>query len=592
MRRAALTLLLACAGPDDNPIVNGPLNDCSTGCPEGSVCESGRSCVQRSPAPLDFTLVMTMTDTMYYAPGVTYMVDAKQLPAGQLPGCDECFMLPRIARYLSSYNVTEEVASALGLRTAKPSEPAPMRATYTRIVEDGDGQWVEASQLGLPVLPVFAQRQEQKGEAGLLGARATNAAARLTPGRYRVEYQVDTPFRTMLPPYLDLFAVADRATRTEDFPAPFTLNALDPEDLRTTAVHSEYLALDGFSTWLADRSSGRVVSRRAALSGSGKKVYLATYNVVDQLGTLPSYIEAVVAPPPGSIAIPTLHKPVIGGALTEIAYPELPRPSFVHGTVRAPDGQGVRATLHLISRGLRSLRDGVGESQLTYTTQVATDAEGTFLTVLPVGTYAVYIDPDPSTPVSRRVITQRTVGVDSEATPGAQTEWRFELAPLAEVRGQVLLEDGRPLVQGEVRLSPSVPRAELSGFELPRPFSVRTDGTGAFVARVDADSTYDIGIVPGSGSRFARAVRTDQVVPSGCPLELGQLTLRMPARRPLTLVDPFDNQVASTWVRMFARAEQSRHFVEIASEMTDANGKVELLYLRPERAPLPPACAP
>lgn len=603
VRTSALLVagLLACGSIEPDPIIDPPRNVCSgTPCAEGDFCNSRGFC-ETDEKDLDFVLVLPMPDTAFYAPNVTYLLSQRDLAQVSVTGREECpgncISIPRLTvfegRYFVSGAGAEQLGTTLYSSDGDKLAPAaikqlPIRATYTPQVMV-DGVAVDATDLGLPLGKILARVTVDTAaplDRGIGTTKPVYTAANVPPGTYRVEYEVEPSLQSFAPPRADRIEVL-RSQFTQTDRIPFTVDVPDPAPARTTVIKSRYRKLDGFQAYLVEVASGRRISRVAEMRGSqNDEVYLATVNQDDD-GQLPGNVDFVLAPPPNSYA-PTLQTRVIGRLLAP-EYPELPPPAIVEGVVNAQGG-GVRADLELVSEEIVLLRnEGLLGDQLHYRTRVSTDGDGRFATIVPEGTYRVYADPDPTRNVGRRETRLATRGAEAGALFGLRTTWNVPLGPKSIVTGQAILGDSRILGGVGVSFAPSQYRWTDSRFELPRPLRTTTNGRGEFAADLD-EGFYDLTIAPTTGTGFAPFVRTDLFVPQrlerGCTLALGRLEIEIPAVYPITLRDSSDNVIPLAWARMFARATGSQHYVEIQHELLDANGSGQLLFRKPERAPL------
>lgn len=595
-----LAAAAACGPPEPHPAVDPPRNACGI-CAEGRCNERGFCQLEQADDDVDFVLVLPMPDTVYYAPNLTYMFSRDELAAavGKSKGCDNCVSIPRLGSRVGRYLVDQNSAHQLGgqLPSADGTEAleaqVPMTAVYRRMINI-DGTFVDATSVGLPVPPDFGRRSLDANPAalGIGGSYPIVSAVNLPPGTYRVDFDVDPSLRTLLPPRVEPYVIPVKLV-TDPQKDTFALTTLDSPAARTTNIGSQYRALDGFRAYLYDNATRREISRSVLLKGNRNDgVYLATQGQVGPNG-LPSTVDLVIEPPTDAFA-PTLQTHVLTGQLLAPEYPEIPQPTILGGDVRGPRGEGIPARIEIVSTGVISLRKGVAEDQLKYTTMLATDGNGHFSTVVPEGTYKVFVDPDDSLSVGRSVSTQRTAGVESGVTTGTRTSWIVTAVPKTRVKGRAILADQRVLGDVAVKFAPSITRAADSAYELPRPLSVRTDAAGRFVAELDS-GVYDLTITPTSGTNFAPFVLTDQYVPSlaagGCTLELGDLQVNVPRVLSLDMRDPSIAVLPWVWARLFARSEGSQHYVEIQKELLDSEGKGDLLFRKPERATLK-GCAP
>ena len=603
MRRSAcwLVLALGCGPVEPSVTLDAPRNTCTVdSCSEGS-CVAGR-CEVTDPG--DYALVLSMADSAYYAPGVTFVLgradviaQASKAGASTCPG--QCLSTPYVSRvsgrYLVDANVVEELGGRLvdGAGANLAQAQVPVSAIYRYLLPDSNGTLTEATALGLPIADVLTSvlPDDAARAAGVGGGNALVTRAIVGPGQYQVEMQVQASLRSMLPPRLATYDPQNDGTSTNRADDTFQPAAVDPVESRTTTIASSYRSLAGYRAYLTD-ASGRTISRTVTLDGAQNRVFLATFGQQQPNGTLPTSTRLVLAPPEDTLGVPTLRIAVLAGSLNAPAYPELPTPSSLEGTVTAADGTGVKADLDILATGVVNLRDHLTEDSLTYVTRLSTDDRGRFATVLPEGTYHVFVDPDPASGMSRRDITLQTRGAQTGTPSGARTTWTVPVDPKTRVTGRAIALGGPPLDAVDVWFRPSVPRITDSAYELPRPITVRTDASGTFSADLDS-GYYDFTITPVSGTGFAPYVRSNQLIPrragGTCTIALGDVAVHVPQVLAFTLRDPINSAVPPpAWARLFARPAGSEHYVELQRELTDSSGYVRLLFRQPDYAPNSP----
>ncbi len=549
-------------------------------------------CELQSERPLDyrFVVVVHVPDTSFYAPGQTFVVDGSALdplvqdgsiPASSTCVAPTCLSLPNLYNARGVYRASSAAAATLGIQAPDPTAfPATVRfVPLLPAIEGTPDQTMTAH--GLPVGPLFASPMLSQFDPNAVSAKTEAIYVRPVPaGRYlRVMYP-ESPFDEYLPPTIATLQAEPNAALTifdnvqlilpaESAPGAVTLD--DPSGLLRTAGIEREDGLDGFSAWLSDAITGLRISSLRHLGGRKTRVRLDTVGQSQTGGAVRDNVDVVVAPPEGSIAMPTLRSPLFSGAgLDPIVYPQLPPPASLSGVVATPtDGGylGIAAELSFDSALLRT-KDGRLQPTLHYATNVATDDSGSFFTVLPPGSYDVTIAPLEGTGFAK---TKVLVDVASNVSNVALT---LEPLPTTTVTGRVRLSDGRILSNATVSATP-----HDVDFP-PRPATTRTDGDGRFALALDRGA-YDLTIQPEDGTGFPWIVVTRAV--GGAALDVGELTVPVPVPLAFSIRDPSQssNPIVRAVVRIFAKPADGGMYVEVGRGMTDPDGKCEVLLAQP-----------
>jgi hypothetical protein len=304
-----------------------------------------------------------------------------------------------------------------------------------------------------------------------------------------------------------------------------------------------------------------------------------------------------------------------GVILSNEAYPSVPKPVTISGTVRSPVG-AVSASLHFASVKLYSFLANApttcsiefsDAALLHYDVVVSTadrlapgGAVGKYSVVLPQGTYIITVDPDAtsgsakeifgntlSTPPGIAVALPSTASRDS--CQNTTETHDFALEPQLNVTGTVLIADGRALANATVDLTPAAilltsPLTPVAQVDGPRPFEVATGADGSFSAAVDP-GTYDVTVRPVDGTRFPWIVSPAHTF-SKSHTNLDPLFVPAPVPLSLTLHDPLaDLPIAQAVVSAYAittcsPAPCNGVALQISQGFTDSNGSFQM-FLTP-----------
>ncbi len=595
--RSAVTLAavaIACGPVAGVPRTYPPENRC----PEHT-CEAyqqdgvkpacGRDRCEAGKPVFPYVLVVSVPTTSFFGAGRTFYVPVEggtPRSGGDPSTCrgDECIPLPPLVTVEGEYRASYTLMEKVGLPADPPREtPAtfPARVVYRPLVKVG-GASRAPSTLGIPEDPIVADRRVIEDNRGPLHGPSVVFSAVVPRGMYERTLSPDPPWDV-----LPIVTTSDLETAVTDIvvvrdepdprpplePVKGLRDVLVDERTRRLAKLARPMGLDGFRTWLADAKTQDRASARRTLSGFSADVFLDTVQRGDE-DSRP--LDLVLAPPEGSLAMPSLVVRTTAGQGMDQSYLDVPPPAAVTGRVVSPSGAtpGVRATVVFDGDQMRLAGSLALAPYLKYRTSVRTDAQGRFATILPLGLYTVHVDPDKEQGWGKNVA---TVDVD------AARDVVLVPSPLAAVEGRAILTDGRSLAGAEVIAAPSFADQEglrvREPWRFPREVRTRTDDVGAFRLALD-QGTYDITVVPADGTGLPATISVGRKI---APPKPGGVTvlepLRVPAPQKIShlIVDPSRNPVTRAIVRAFAKPVAQASYVQIGTAMTDAQGKFELL---------------
>jgi hypothetical protein len=591
---ATLTLLalaVACSPIIAEPLSDAPLN---TGCLDvhkcelytvpgvtvKSQCHDGRCDFGVPTYP--YTVVVNVPDTSFYAPGRAFVLTNKDLTAQ--PGtvsstlaCKPplCVPLQELVATEGKYIVSQPAAGFVGLPLDEGTS-IPVRVTLVPLV---DGTLQEAASVGIPAVDVITSSLAVV-QTGMPGAPPVIMYAdAVSVGRYlRIAYP-EPPFDQYFPPVFSVLNASVGAP-TDDFFLGAGVDAKTPLDdesgdtRRATVTRAD--GLDGWQVWLIESATGRRISSLRTLAGTKMDVRLDTVGQTQASSrALKDGVEVIVAPPESFIGVPRLQSPLVNGqGLQALDVPPLPGPASITGVVAVGEGTaltGIQSRVRFDSASLRQ-KDGQSSMLLKYSTSVSTDSAGRFATVLPPGLYDVTVEPGE--------LTGRAKYKDTFDTSAGLAK-TYQPPPRTTVSGTVVLADGRPLADAEIRALPSDVPVTGSAVK-PRPAHTRTDRAGAFTLDVD-QGQYDFVVDPQAGTGFPRLVQVRSFATGTAMLE--PIVIGPPARLSFLLKDPSrnGNPIGRAVVRVFAEPQRGPPAIEIASSMTDVLGQCEILLAQQPR---------
>jgi hypothetical protein len=186
--------------------------------------------------------------------------------------------------------------------------------------------------------------------------------------------------------------------------------------------------------------------------------------------------------------------------------------------------------------------------------------------VVPPGLYDVTIEPGELTGRAKfRDTFDTSVGLAKTYRP----------PPRTTVSGTVVLADGRPLAEAEIRALPSEVPITSTAVK-PRPGHTRTDRAGAFALDLD-QGQYEFVVDPQAGTGFPRLVQLRSFATGTATLD--PIVIAPPSRLSFTLKDPSKNgnPIGRAVIRVFAEPQRGPPAIEIARSMTDVLGHCEIL---------------
>lgn len=593
---AALTMLalaVACSPIVAEPLSEAPLNagcldvhKCELytlpGATVKSQCHDGRCDFGLPTYP--YTVVVNVPDTSFYAPGRAFVLTNKDLTAqpGTVSGTSACkpplcVPLQELVATEGRYIVSRAAAAAVGLPLDEGTS-LPVRVTLVPLV---DSTLVEAAAVGIPAVDVLTASLAvvPTGTIGIPPViKYTDA---FSVGRYlRIAYP-EPPYDQYFPPVFTSLSVSLPSV-IDDFTLGFGVDAKSPLDdesgdtRRATVTRAD--GLDGWQVWLIDSATGRRISSLRKLSGTKMEVRLDTVGQTQATSrALKEGVEVIVAPPESFIGVPRLQSALINGqGLGALDVPALPGPASITGVVALGEGTaltGIPSHLRFDSMRVRR-KDGTADPLLRYSTSVSTDDAGRFATVVPPGIYDVTIEPAERTGLSK---------VKDTFDTSAGLAKTYFPPPRTAVSGTVMLADGRPLAEADIRAIPSDVPVSSSTAVKPRPAHARTDRAGAFSLDVD-QGQYDFVVDPQAGTGFPRLVQVRSFATG--TVKLDPIIIAPPARLSFTLKDPSrnGNPIGRAVVRVFAEPpNRGAPAIEIARSMTDELGQCEILLAQQPR---------
>ncbi len=619
---AVIALALACAcGPiAGNPPLPAPINscpehDCSLYKPfvadgPAARCGSGTCDVA---ARVDYTLVVSVPDTSYFAPAQTFVIPSTQLfarPPTTTCRVGVCAFLPGLGvvngQYRPLRSAQNQVSYFIGDVAA-----LPVHVAYRPLLLGPPPSMTkppptnEATSVGFPLLPSIADRVSPlDGIAGPLGGPNPGFHALLPPGSYERTVMPDPPFDAFFPPDVGTVSVTTGvqsvATGTD------VLNSVDTtagmiggsrEHPTFKIVRADEAPLDGWTAHLRDQTTFRRLSTHVTLGDANRMMMTPpTYRVELNTNHHPASGDALtntdllVVPPAGVDATPTLVAPFLAGTLAVPTYPLIPPPATVKGSVTITTG-GAPASAELLFRSKKiylTTSDPSFTTNLFYETHAtavaATDgADARYSVRLPRGEYDVIVVPSDGS--AAKSVLGLIVVTDLDTQDGKN----FALRPKRFVRGVARVSDGRALAGAVVIATPaaSLAASGVPSERWPRLAITTTELDGTFVFTLDSgpifDSgtiydTYDITVRPADGSRLPWVVSPSRSVPIGDAdlLLTDPIEIPAPIAAGLTLVDPQENPIVRAIVRAYAVPSGGTAFVEIGRALTDTGGRYEL----------------
>jgi hypothetical protein len=574
---------LACNDIESRRRSSAPLNASTdfpcqryTDAPPNTVAKDGR-CVVDNPVAYGFTIVVHVPESSFYAAGHTFVLTNRDLTVS---GADRRAKLPVFGTVIGAYTVTQEVAKRemIGDFFADAQQSIPVRAVYFPLGPNDPTSYDPA----LPLEVVFARSQRDDNQSPPI-----SYVRSLPAGRWLRSFEPAPPYDAIFPPHLGPVEVKPRTGDQFDLIDVGGAN-VDFDDLggdSRTARISRAEGLEGWTVFMREVGTRRRISTLKTLcegadpKGCADERTAATTRL-DTVGRGTAIegtgeVEAVLAPPPGWIGVPTLVRDLTQGCCLVLPYPELPPPVALDGIVAAGADAGLflavasRVTLDSVSI------NGAGSQTLVYSTTVSTDDRGRFATVVPQGTYNVTVEPLEGTGFAS--VREQKIIVDDDPSDDPIRRTRITLLPprRTHVRGAALLTDGRPALNAEV-LATAEPGADVTAQPTPRPGRTTVGADGTFALDLD-QGRYVLTIVPEAGTGFPRVLTRTQITPG--ETDVGVVRIPPPTRLGLQVVEPatLARPIPLANVRIFAAPEGGGPLLEIGNGMTNAEGRVEIL---------------
>lgn len=576
-RLASLLVVGACAPVAVTEASSAPMNECTT----STTCDlrAGATCVQgrceTSVVP-SFVLAVTLPSTALYAPNMTFLFRSEDFPSrlsatSKCPN-KKCFILPRVTVFTGGVSLTEDTQARLGLQFPAGRHRVPVKLTAIPRW-DIDGVPVDAQDVGLPVYPEQgAQFLPDESDP------VTGYSLALSPMRYRFVFDAASEFAYRVP---SVFQFRDVVPQQNTLIKPETISLgqggapLDPAQTPDPVLDTKFRDFKGFTAYLQYRGSGARASPTVRLAGKSTVVRFPLAALLSEDGKFVSAeanlnnTDLVIAPPEGALGVPTLKTGITTGRVLDTTYPELPLPIAVAGTVANSGGLPVQSRLYFKSTGVAILA-GTNVSYMQYAAPLTTDAKGQFATILPPGTYKVYVEPlgscsadDPSGCYGK---------LEQTITVNASQNLNFTVSERTYVHGTAVTFDQRKLGDADIIFAPAQLPAEdlfdnrLPPIAQPRAFYTRANRSGTFVGYLDS-GTYDVIVKPTLGTNFPTTTSRIVVKPGEPMPELAPIVVKPPVRVSFNFRDAGDNPLEQAYLRAFVL--RGGMYREVASASTD-----------------------
>jgi hypothetical protein len=602
-RALAMAIVAAACGPvAGDPPSDVPLNACpANACDAYKPFQAGGASAQckagicQVSAKLDFTLVVSLPESSYYAPGTSFVLPAAHLfdhPSATCPA-GQCSQLPGLAILEGGYQIDPDVQNKQVHYYVGDGAFLPVSVTYRLLAGT---PLVDATSLNIPIDASGSSTISIVGVSGPLGGPAVGYRAILPPGTYERTVAPTPPFDGVFPPDVSVVDVQpgiagfdrDELSSVDQLTAPsgppqVTLRRDDGATLDAWTVRTR-------DTRSLRRLSNAIVLGPSSLTQPSPAKYAVQLNMHHHQSDALSGIELVLDPPAGTAATPSLLFGFLADLLNVPSYPNLPAPATVRGFVASTISNApVAADIELIATKIYVSAGSNQNTNLAYTAHASADltpdgSAARYSLVLPRGEYQVVVTPRDSA-YAKRVLPQPFI-VDAINDP--QDGKNLAVTRKRLVKGSALVSDGRPLAHAQVvataaasSFSPIPPNAMTTATPIapslaPRAAQATVDATGAFQLELDPGS-YDITIRPVQGSKLPWVVSPSRVI-ADADVTLDPLFVPAPVSAGLTLLDPSSppNPVVGAIVRAFAMPTGGTAFVEIGRAMTDAKGRYEM----------------
>jgi hypothetical protein len=584
-----------------------PAHPCSAYQPyvaDGSAAQCNAGFCQVA-ATLDYTLVVAIPETSYFAPGMTFVVPFSSLFQTPTKACPAgtCGHLPNISVVGGEYWPLPSVqAPAKANYYLGDMIVVPVQTVFRPLSSVGGGSTSEeAALLGLPLLPTlasvvpFTSIFTSGGLPGPDGDPNVAFHAELPPGKYERTIMPDPPFDAYFPPRIDTPTLTSGtlAPTLETLVSFDTMGGESPADEELTVMREDGASLEGWTAYLEDATTLRRVSAATAIANlTPTSTSPFTYDVPlptnRDLGSGNGFENAqlMLVPPAGSVAIPTLVAPYQAGTILAPPYPTLiGPPATVSGSVTTADG-GLPVPSTLLIESTKILTNDSPTTDLVYSTDVATIADGgnaaSYQVALPPGNYTVTIVPSDATSAKQSLpLLVASTTMNGEVVNLTQAGKNLALAAKTLVTGVASVSDGRALAAAQVEANPAASLGPASLASPPTPVSswprsatTTTAADGTFVLALDP-GTYDITVRPVDGTFLPWVVSPSRQVGSS-PLALDPIVVPAPIVASLRLADPQDNAIVGAIVRVFAVPTGGTAYVESGRALTDENGHYDM----------------
>ena len=600
----AVAIGVAC-GPA--PSVQVPANSCpdhpceaydQSGAPP--VCNGGACVVNTTFTNAVF--VLSLPGDSYFAPDRTI---AMPFPLPSLPcGTSTCTRLDDVARFSGAYVVLPHVQADLlhyALNPNNAETTLPVHVTYRALwPSTSTSESDDAVTAGLPLEPLELDSiPDLRFDTfpAPAGGSSETFQSYLWPGNYERTITPVPPFDAVFPPDVAIVTVA-RGSGLEldsmNVDATSETQAPTPQ-VPTFTLTRDVGDFDGWTTYLRDQTTKRIVSSVVTLAGSpAANVVLPTNH---HSGDALTNAELVIAPPPGSYLPTEVFAPqgmTLSPNVTYPAFDGLHGPLTITGTVSAQDGKPVEADLIFEATAIDTGRTcPFNLTNFEYTGRASARLDGrgasTYTLTLPQGEYRVSIrplDPSPESPSSPvppppyavTAIDSFVVGgkhACAPASPGA-----LSVPSTRFVEGSALITDKRSLAAATVDAVPvQCSEGSTASACLPRARETTTQDDGTFGLWLDPGA-YRLRVRPPDGSRLPWVWYPKVVNVGSTPMAPVQLFVPAPVYAGLTLSDPLGNPIVNGIVRVFESPDATTGWMETGRAITDATGHYDM-YLAP-----------
>jgi hypothetical protein len=549
----------------------------------------------------DLVLVISLSEDSDFAPGQTIAIPYGSLflSPTTVPCSSQttpCAQLPGYAIVQGAYTVqpSYQLAGQLDWNLGNPglATALPVHVSYRPLWPPG----VDAVSLGLPldviqafvVVETAPSSPPGPGQGPSIGFQANLQAA-----SYELYIQPDPPFDSAFPPEVkDVTLTTGTQNEEESLVPDYTTAQLNTNpQIPKFEVSRAPGGLVGWQAYLRDQSTLRRVSslvtpgtrtNTCAAGTSPCTVLLPTNHDPADKDALTG-TELVLAPP-ADVPAPTFVATSIGGEFpSNQAYPALPTPLTVSGTVTDVSGKApVEAELFFQVAEENKL-GGLYVSEPTVAlnttnfdyvaeTMAVIDSTGqaTYSITLPPGEYNVIARPLDTT---HQVTIVPTFEVDPTAG-AASADLRVDA--LRPVQGLATVADGRPMAGALVEAVPSGCASGSSPQCMPRSGMTTTAADGTFALALDPGS-YVLRVEPQAGTFFPWVTQPLLVGPT--PVSVPVIIVPAPVHAGVQLFDPYGNAVAEALVRVY-QVPATGPAVEVGRALTDATGTYDM-YLAP-----------